>query len=146
MYLITVLDLDGAPVGNKPFRKERIRTKLLKNLGSPHKPESSSMRRTSRALKHFMLKTEVTIVNNKENSILNVVAPDRPGLLAVIADIFVEMEITLISARITTLGERVEDVFHVSKEGAAIPEGSIRQLLMERICQELDSHIAKVAI
>ena len=142
----TVLDLDGAPVGNKPFRKERIRTKLLKNLGSPHKPESSSMRRTSRALKHFMLKTEVTIVNNKENSILNVVAPDRPGLLAVIADIFVEMEITLISARITTLGERVEDVFHVSKEGAAIPEGSLRQLLMERICQELDSHIAKVAI
>lgn len=139
----TVLDLNGAPVGNKPFRTERIKSKLLKYLSTPSQPNLSSGRRTSRALRHFMLKTEVTIIDNVDHSILNVIAPDRPGLLAKIADIFVEMNITIINARITTLGERVEDVFEVSKNGKSITESSINQRLKEKICEELDLHVAR---
>ena len=72
------------------------------------------------------------------------IAPDRPGLLAKIADVFVEMNITIINARITTLGERVEDVFEVSKNGKGIGEGCISQTLMNKICQDLDQHVERV--
>ena len=140
----TVLDLNGAPVGNKPFRTERIKTKILKYLSSPGEHNFGSGRRTSRALRHFKLKTEVTIIDNETYSILSVIAPDRPGLLAKIADVFVEMNITIINARITTLGERVEDVFEVSKNGKAIGESCIGQTLMNKICQDLDQHVERV--
>ena len=140
----TVLDLNGAPVGNKPFRTERIKTKILKYLSSPGEHNFGSGRRTSRALRHFKLKTEVTIIDNETYSILSVIAPDRPGLLAKIADVFVEMNITIINARITTLGERVEDVFEVSKNGKAIGESCISQILVNKICQDLDQHVERV--
>ena len=140
----TVLDLNGAPVGNKAFRTERIKTKILKHLSSPGEHNFGSGRRTSRALRQFKLKTEVTIIDNEAYSILSVIAPDRPGLLAKIADIFVEMNITIINARITTLGERVEDVFEVSKNGEAIGESCISQILMNKICQDLDQHVERI--
>ena len=54
------------------------------------------------------------------------------------------MNITIINARITTLGERVEDIFEVSKNGKAIGESCISQTLMNKICQDLDQHVARV--
>ncbi len=46
--------------------------------------------------------------------ILNVSATDRPGLLHAIAQVFVGHGISLSTAKIMTLGERVEDVFVIS--------------------------------
>jgi [protein-PII] uridylyltransferase len=43
--------------------------------------------------------------------ILEVVAGDRPGLLARIAWFLAQADINVASARINTLGERAEDVF-----------------------------------
>ena len=74
------------------------------------------------------------------------VAPDRLGLLAIIAQVFVEMDITVNTARITTLGERVEDLFHVSKDEKPICDEQTRSMLTDRICQRLDSHVEKVAV
>ena len=45
---------------------------------------------------------------------LRVVGTDRPGLLAVIANVFIELGIVLHNAKITTLGENVEDVFFIT--------------------------------
>ena len=42
---------------------------------------------------------------------LSIVTTDRLGLLASIARVFVQYGINLVTARITTLGERAEDVF-----------------------------------
>ena len=42
---------------------------------------------------------------------LSIVTTDRLGLLASIARVFVKYGINLVTARITTLGERAEDVF-----------------------------------
>ena len=142
----TVLEYDGTPVGDKPFRRERIRATLLKYLDTKERPKDTITRRTPRALRQFVQKTEVSITDQQDYSILSIVAPDRPGLLAIIAEVFVEMDITLNTARITTLGEKVEDLFHISKGGKLIQDNETRSMLTDRICQELDSHVDKVAV
>ena len=141
----TILEADGQPVGEKPARRERIRTTLLKYLEPGYKAEVIP-RRTPRALKQFMLKTNVSMSDRHDHSILDIIAPDRPGLLAIISNIFAEMDITVVSAKITTLGERVEDVFQIARNGKPISDVDLREQLVGRICQELDSHVEKVAV
>ena len=141
----TVLESNGKPVGDHPGRKERIRKTLLRYLDPDYK-QVVQEKRTPRILKQFTFKTEVTIKDQIDHSILSVTARNRPGLLATIANIFAELDITVLNARITSLGERVEDVFHISKNGQALGETGIRQLITERICTELDTHIEKVAV
>ena len=141
----TVLESNGKPVGDHPGRKERIRKTLLRYLDPDYK-QVIQEKRTPRILKQFTFKTEVTIKDQIDHSILSVTARNRPGLLATIANIFAELDITVLNARITTLGERVEDVFHINKNGQALGETEIRQLITERICTELDTHIEMVAV
>ncbi|XOV90010.1 MAG: [protein-PII] uridylyltransferase [Pseudomonadota bacterium] len=143
----TVLESNGEPVGNKPARIEQIRKTLARHITSDGKFEAPANRRTPRVLKQFDFKTEVTISNdvNSEQTILEVVTPDRPGLLAIIAKIFVELDIILQSAKITTLGERVEDLFYiVDRRHMPISNSETCQLLRDRICRELDYHVQEV--
>jgi len=69
--------------------------------------------RVSRQLRHFPLTPEIQIFPDDKGThfILEVVAGDRPGLLARIAWILAKANINVASARINTLGERAEDVF-----------------------------------
>ena len=50
--------------------------------------------------------------------VLSVAANDRPGLLYAIANVLTRYRINLHTAKIMTLGERVEDVFLI--DGAAL--------------------------
>jgi [protein-PII] uridylyltransferase len=75
-------------------------------------------------------------------AVLNVTASDRPGLLANIALVLVELGLEITSARITTLGERVEDVFLVTRvDGASINDAQqcydIEQAIRQRLDQTL---------
>jgi [protein-PII] uridylyltransferase len=69
--------------------------------------------RISRQLKHFPLTPEVQIFPDDKGThyILEVVAGDRPGLLARIAYTLAKANINVVSAKINTLGDRAEDVF-----------------------------------
>jgi [protein-PII] uridylyltransferase len=69
--------------------------------------------RVSRRLRHFPLSPEVRIFPDDKGThyILEVVAGDRPGLLARIAYVLATANVNVASAKINTLGERVEDVF-----------------------------------
>jgi [protein-PII] uridylyltransferase len=69
--------------------------------------------RVSRHLRHFPLSPEVRIFPDDKGThyILELVAGDRPGLLAQIAYTLAKANINVASARINTLGERAEDVF-----------------------------------
>jgi [protein-PII] uridylyltransferase len=71
--------------------------------------------RVSRQLKYFPISAEVTIkTDHKGMYLLSLIAGDRPGLLAQIAQNFDQNDIRLHRAKINTLGSRVEDVFWVS--------------------------------
>ncbi|MFZ2974719.1 MAG: [protein-PII] uridylyltransferase [Ferribacterium limneticum] len=79
-------------------------------------PDVPSAGRLSRQVKHFPIKPEVGIRGDEKGShfILSLVAADRPGLLYTVANTLAEHGAFLHTAKITTLGERAEDVFLIS--------------------------------
>lgn len=122
-------------------QKNRIVSALTDALEKKSGTEQVVSRRIPRQLKFFRFPTEVTISSDTthERTIVEVVTPDRPGLLARLARIFQSENIRLHSARIVTLGERVEDVFMVtSADGKVLTEAESCRALQESISQQLD--------
>ena len=82
--------------------------------------------RVSRHLRHFPLSPEVRIFPDDKGThfILEIVAGDRPGLLARIAYMLAKANVNVASAKINTLGERAEDVFLL--DGARLHDEAAR--------------------
>lgn len=72
--------------------------------------------RLSRQVKHFPIDPEVLIRPDERGNqyIMSIAAADRPGLLYAVARILNRHGIFIRSAKIATLGERVEDTFLIS--------------------------------
>lgn len=130
--------------GQIPRSKERLAEIEQELIASLHNPETFPKlvkRHTPRQLKHFTLPTQVYISNDHNNlrTLIEVITPDRPGLLARIGRIFVEFDLWLQNAKIATLGERVEDVFFVTQQdGSPLSDPELCQQLERRLCDELD--------
>ena len=79
--------------------------------------------RISRQSRHFPITPEVHIRPDEKGQyyLLSITAGDRPGLLFAIARVLGEYQVNLHTAKITTLGERAEDVFLVSGETLSHP-------------------------
>ncbi|NMT63415.1 [protein-PII] uridylyltransferase [Marinobacter orientalis] len=136
-----VLDEKGQPLGTDPARKNRVRSRLIEELDDPEDYPDIIHRRTPRQLKHFAFPTEVTFSNDTVNqrTVIEVVTPDRPGLLARVGQVLLEHRVRLTNAKIATLGERVEDVFFVTDEhGEQIRDPAVCQALQQDLCQMLD--------
>ncbi|NWO57237.1 [protein-PII] uridylyltransferase [Chromohalobacter israelensis] len=135
-----VLDDDGEPIRD-PQRLEEIRHHLVEELDDPADYPRIVTRHTSRQLKHFKVPTRVVIEQDTANArtIVELTAPDRPGLLARVGRIFMEQDIALSAAKIATLGERVEDVFFITdKAGEPLTDPERQARLRERLCETLD--------
>ncbi|MBE7927056.1 [protein-PII] uridylyltransferase [Pseudomonas saudiphocaensis] len=111
-----VLDADGTPIGNDPERIQEIRQGLIEALRRPEEYLTIIKRYVPRQLKHFAFPPQVTIHNDAQRlqTIIEVIAPDRPGLLARIGQLFLDFDLSVQNAKIATMGERVEDVFFVT--------------------------------
>jgi [protein-PII] uridylyltransferase len=136
-----VLDEKGQPLGIDPARKERVRLRLIEELDDPEDYPDIIHRRTPRQLKHFAFPTEVTFSNDTINqrTVMEVITPDRPGLLARVGQVLLEHRVRLSNAKIATLGERVEDVFFVTDEhGEPIRDPAVCQALQQDLCKMLD--------
>ena len=72
--------------------------------------------RVSRQVKHMPFATQVNIRAEALNHMhtLELITADRPGLLAKVAFIFLQLSIDLHNAKINTLGNRAEDGFLIS--------------------------------
>ena len=134
-----VLDEQGQPLGVDPARKERVRKRLIEELDDPEDYPDIIHRRTPRQLKHFAFPTEVTFSNDTINqrTVMEVITPDRPGLLARIGQVLLEHRVRLTNAKIATLGERVEDVFFITDEHG-------EPLSDPNVCQALQQHMSKM--
>jgi [protein-PII] uridylyltransferase len=136
-----VLDEQGQPLGVDPARKERVRKRLIEELDDPEDYPDIIHRRTPRQLKHFAFPTEVTFSNDTINqrTVMEVITPDRPGLLARIGQVLLEHRVRLTNAKIATLGERVEDVFFITDEhGEPLRDPGVCQALQQDLCKMLD--------
>ena len=72
-------------------------------------------------------------------TVIEVVTPDRPGLLARVGQVLLDHRIRLSNAKVATLGERVEDVFFVTDEhGEPISDPAVCLALQQDLCKMLD--------
>ena len=139
-----VLDEHNEAIGDDPVRVELIRKTLLIELQLVDQYSEIIRRRTPRQLKSFAMPTRTRISNELNNSytILEVISPDRPGLLAYIGRVFLEFDIRLQNAKITTLGERVEDIFFITdKNGLPLSDPDLCEQLQDEICRQLDQQV-----
>jgi [protein-PII] uridylyltransferase len=139
-----VTDAHHQPLAKDTDRREQVRQKLFDELDDPDDYPEIIQRRTPPQLKHFAFPTQVTFSNDMINqrTVMEVVTPDRPGLLARVGQILLNHKLTLINARISTLGERVEDVFFISDaKGQPISEASLCEILQHEICTQLDEQV-----
>ena len=93
----------------------------------------------SKRLKHFKTPTRVNFIktNGKRGSLLEIVSTDRSGLLAIISRIFRDKNINIHSAKITTFGEKIEDVFTISNSNNQALTVEEQAELSNTLCEEL---------
>jgi len=140
-----VLDESGQPLLDEPKRLQQIRTTLQQELALVEDYSKVIQRRTPRRLKMFELESQAHLSTEPGDlySTLEITSADRPGLLARIARIFITHDLRLHNAKISTLGERVEDIFHITdSEGRPLCSKEANRDLEVAICQELDDHTA----
>ncbi len=136
-----VLDEHGYPVGDNTQLCKAILDTLRSGILDPSAVSFDVHRRTTRQLKNFTLKTVASLRNDMETNttVLEVITPDRPGLLAHLASIFLRYGLNLYNAKISTLGERVEDTFNLTDYNhQPLTDPDFSQKLQETICTELD--------
>ena len=111
-----VLDRDGNPITTTAQQNEIIQS-LKEHLEHPEQIPSPSAN-LARQLKHFPIETKIIFREDKNNdrTEMEVIAGDRPGLLARISRGLMECKVLLQNAKIATFGERAEDIFFITDE------------------------------
>ncbi len=145
MDTYTVLEDDGRSVGKNANRLQEIESVLATHLRSGNKPMAVTKVRQSRKERYFNKPIESMFLQttDKPYSTLELNCPDQPGILACVGKVFAENDINLQDARITTLGERVEDLFFVTdKDGLPLRDEALKTRLQEQIKQELEARFA----
>lgn len=139
-----VLDENFDPVEDKFERHAKIEAALKDELRLIGEYSEIAARRTPRQLKQFATPTRTSISNDlvRGCTVLEVISPDRAGLLATIAHVFMDFDIFMHNAKISTLGERVEDVFYITNsDGEPLGDAKVCRALQDEICHRLDERI-----
>jgi [protein-PII] uridylyltransferase len=130
-----VLDIEQRDTDREmvAYIEHELEQRLIQQLP----PEAPSAGRLSRQVKHFPIKPEASIQGDERGAhfILSLTAADRPGLLYTVANTLAEHGANLHTAKITTLGERAEDVFLIS--GGDLRESASRIRLETELMERL---------
>jgi [protein-PII] uridylyltransferase len=138
-----VLDENNQPITDLK-RIEKIRSVLEDAISQPDEYSTIIQRRTPRALKQFPVDTQVTMSNDPsmQRTVLEVVAADRPGLLARMGAIFAEFGAEVQGAKIMTEGERVYDIFFiVDRDGEPFSDALRCEALRKAVIEGLDQQV-----
>ena len=143
----TVLDAESlAPLGDD--RARDLRSALSRALAPGARPAQPPRRGLARRLKHFQRAPQIEFQDAPESARtrLALVCSDRPGLLAQVAQAFLDSGVRVHDARIATFGERVEDFFELTDRRdlplGGIQQASLRQALVVRLGIKLVEHSA----
>ncbi len=115
MDTFVVLEPNGDPIDSE--RLPSLRKGLVLALNNPAMPLPKP-RPLSRRHRQFSVPTQVTFLPGKGDGrhlLIELIALDRPGLLARIGAVFQRCQLSVHAAKITTIGERVEDFFSLSR-------------------------------
>ncbi|MGX9417108.1 bifunctional uridylyltransferase/uridylyl-removing protein GlnD [Vibrio sp. WJH972] len=117
---------------------EHIESAILKG-----EPILNKTRRAPSNLQHFKVRTKVDFLptKTKKHTLVELVALDMPGLLATVAATFAENNFVLHGAKISTLGERAEDLFILTNKDytrlTEEQEQSLSKMIIENVSEIL---------
>ncbi|MGE5624975.1 MAG: [protein-PII] uridylyltransferase [Bacillota bacterium] len=138
-----VLEDTGAPITDAE-RLVEIERVLVKEINRRNASPIAVTRRAPRQVRMFTTPTQVQFSDDLRNrrTVLEITAGDRPGLLSQIGQALKACGVRLQNAKITTVGERAEDVFFVT-DAAHRPlsnpaaREALRTALMARIGEQV---------
>ncbi len=101
-------------------RQQELKQRLIDAFKNPTVPKLAH-KRIPRQLRHFEVPTLISFEFNEASGqhIMSLQTLDQPGLLARVGQVFLQQGIEVHAARITTLGERAEDMFYISDQNDA---------------------------
>ncbi|UXI66791.1 [protein-PII] uridylyltransferase [Tahibacter amnicola] len=133
-----VLDASGEAI-DRGERSELVAETLRRALRqNPYRPQLAK-RSMARPLRHFHIPARIEFRSeaNAERTQVSLVCSDRPGLLAVVAQVFRERRVRVHDARIATFGERAEDFFQITDQNnrplSRDSEQALQQALLARL-------------
>ncbi|MBV1909674.1 MAG: [protein-PII] uridylyltransferase [Kangiellaceae bacterium] len=121
--------------------QQRLKDSIRENISQLESKNLPIQKRMARQIKHFKVNTEIVFSKDEYSPYtrLDIVAKDRPGLLSLLAEAFKSSDIRLHDARITTLGEKVEDTFIISdRDNSPVNNSDAQDRLTKAIRLELD--------
>ena len=123
----------------------QIEENLLVAVQSNSIYEGAINRRRPRHLRVFDRPTEIQFEQDYLNSrtIMEISAIDMPGLLSLIANVIASMDISITHAKISTLGEKVDDIFYLTTPaGESIADQAVLDRLKQSIIDALEARKA----
>ncbi len=117
-------------------RSDELRQRLLRALAEA-KPVQPTRRGLSRHLKHFQMPPRIAFSAIDGRTQMALVCTDRPGLLAAVAQVLLEVGVRVQDARIATFGERVEDFFQLTDRHDAPLSAELQEHLRSALLQRL---------
>ncbi|WP_417614715.1 bifunctional uridylyltransferase/uridylyl-removing protein GlnD [Oceanisphaera sp.] len=132
-----VLEPDGQPISGDRLGElcQRLSEVLLSSA-----PPTIRIRPPSRRHREFTVTTQVNFLHPQrptKRTLMELVALDTPGLLARVGNVFSQLKLNLHAAKITTIGERVEDFFSLTNQHNCQLNEQEQQLLREKLVEEL---------
>ncbi len=131
----SLLESDGSPCEDE-IKLGELRNRLIEVLRNPELPPPPVHRRLPRRLKSFEVPVQIHIDNPEHRNYtqLEIIAQDRPGLLADIGCAIYAAGFEIQVARIATAGERAEDTLQITTpqhQPLSLPEQeSLRETLL----------------
>ncbi len=133
--LVFVASDSDHSAGNRKWLLETM-GQLRENLLTPIGKYRPARRILPRILRQFEVETRVSFndVPGQGYTVMEVVANDRPGLLYHVALALYECKVKLVSAKVSTVGERAEDTFFITdRDGKPVNTAEQRDCLSQRL-------------
>ena len=141
-----VRDLKGEAIADDDSRWARMLADLRRLLGGAPDPEAVAtliaQRRPRSTLPARVTPGVITEVKLHDDStqatIIEVATRDRVGVLYAITQTLADLGLDISLAKVATEGEKVADVFYVTRTGKRITDAAQRAVIVERLHQALD--------
>jgi len=116
------------------YLKSELRNRIIHDS----EPDSDKVYRLPRKLKHFNIETHVEFSQSTHHTVMEVIALDQPGLLHRVSRCLLHCKVHLLTAKIATFGERVEDVFFITdRDGNPVTDTEQLECLRSNIIEAL---------